>query len=300
MDRQNHIRDWLNGKLDAEQEWELDHELATPGPWRDAYNEVLRMFENVHYSRDSRESSLAVAVDEHELEQAKSFMGRLLSMPTPHLGSKASLEAVATPKGLLFHITDPDDHRDERHDLVPYGTETFRWRDRILDMKFTLHEHDWGVDHRLHRRADDLCSLAYGTPHSRALEFALVVVEDLVGYWRDLLASAAHAFNEGLHTEDALDYKVNRLLRLRIHFSILARRLGDPALDFELDAADALLAEHKDGLLLISEREYQMSLDDGPVSTKDWWGFPLLLEQEVPRALVLSILEEMREKSRTS
>jgi hypothetical protein len=272
----------------------MEENVNAPGPWRDAYNEELRMFETVHYTRMSRTDGLSVAVDVHEMETAKSFSGRLLSMPAPHLGSKASLEAVATPDGLLFHITNPDIHEDERRRFVPYGAKQFRWWDRTLDITFTLQEYEPGTAERLRKRADDLCSLAYGTPHSRALEFALVVVEDLKGYWRDLLASASHAFTEALDTEDELDHLVNRLLRLRIHFDLLARRLCDPALDFELDEADDLLAAHKDGLLLISERAYRDSLEDGPVSPSSWWGYPLLLDQEVPRHMIENLLEQMR------
>lgn len=287
------VQGWLNNDLSPEEEWEVAEFVEAGGAWRDAYNEALQMFKNVHFTRSARRDSLRVAVDEHETKQAIAFGGLCLNMPMPHKGGGASLLAVRTPEGILFFTDIPNE--EQRCRLAPYGTKTFRWCDRVLDITFTMHEHDFGLSERMRHAANDVCQLAYGTGHSRAIEHCLNVIEDLQGYWVDVLANASHAFEEALEDTEDLEQQVMTLLSLRIHLGILARRLNDPALDFALDDADALLAPHKSGLLLLDERTYTRFIEGVTVKPESWWGFPLLLEEQVPRHLVLQTLKAMRD-----
>ena len=284
---------WLNGKLEGDEADEVHHQVtAHPregNPWRDALNEELSLFKNLHVRRRQRRDSLCVALDKHEISQAKRFNGLVLSMPLPH--RDASLEAVVSPEGLLLYVDEP--HEEVRVRLIPWGTTEFRWSDRVVDIIFQITEHTDPVEWRCTRAADDLCALAYGAGHSRALEHALNVIEDIKGFWLDQLATADHVFEEGLDGPEDLEHLVDRLLRLRIHLDILAKRLSDGYLDMELDEVDELLAKHKAGLLLLDDRTYYASLEDGPVSLQSWWGYPKLLEQRVPRAYVELALEEL-------
>ena len=277
------VNNWLNGKLSWEDESDVAGRVSgypRENPWRDAYNEALSMFKDVHHRRLGRGDSLRVALDEHEIKQAMAFGGLCLNMPIPHEGRDASLLAVLTPEGVLFFTDIP--HEERRSRLAPWGTKTFRWSDGVLDITFTLHECDFGVHTRMRQAATEVCSLAFGAGHSRAAEHVLNVIGHLQGYWVDVLANAAHAFKEALEDTRELEDQVATLLCLRVHLDILARRLSDPCIDFELEDADELLAKHKEGLLLLDERTYDRLTEEGPLDKHSWWGFPLLLEERVP------------------
>ena len=298
MDIKQTVEDWLNNKLEGEVAEEV-HDLVTAypregNPWRDALNEALSIFQDLRVARRSRRDSLGVALDEHEIDQAKRFGGCVLSMPLPH--RDASLEAVVTPEGILFHVEEP--HEEIRTWLVPWGTKEFRWSDRVVDITFQITERVDPVEWRCRQAANDICALAYGTGHSRALEHAVNVIEDIHGYWLDQLAMAEHVLEEGLLEESTeLEHQVASLLCLRIHLDILAKRMCDGYLDLMLEEVDELLAPHQAGLLALDDDRYQECLRSCVVSErtvmKSWWGYPALLEQQVPRAYLELALEEL-------
>jgi len=285
---------WLNNDLTEDEEWEMEDSIHDP-EWRAALNEVLSPFTKLHVWHRTRSESLSVALDEHELEQAQNFGGLFLNMPMPHRGPDVSLKATPSTKGVLVYVDDPQEKT--RCCLIPWGTKEFYWGDGVLNLTFTVTEEREPVNWKCQRAASELCSLAFGQGHSRALEHALNVIDQIKGFWLDRLASAAHAFEHGtLEDTDELELDVGSLLRLRIHMDILAERMCDGFLDMELIDMDKLLAPHKDGIFIIPSRPYELIMEEGPVSTGSWWGCRKRLDEQFPKWMLYQALDEARTK----
>lgn len=294
MDKQDALETvtrWLNHEL--VDDYEVNDLVRRDPEWRQALHDALAMFTRLRFFRRHRNDTLSVALDRNEIRQAERFHGLILNMPLPHEGDGAALKALLTPGGILFYADIPGEHTRTR--LCPWGAKEFVWRDRVLELTFELVEQEERQAWRRSRAANDVCALAYGAGHSRALEHALNTVDDLKGYWASHLANAAHAFDESLEEPDDLQEHLAMLVRLRVGLDVLARRLCDGILDFELAEADALLEQHKEGLLLLDD-EFWRYLDydeDGPVDKTKWWRFPQLLDEKVPTCVVLAALEEL-------
>lgn len=300
MTKNETIRAWLNNELkDEDLLWDLPDLVRRDPMWNEALHQELEMFSQLRFFKQRSRDTLAIARDEHEIDQAEDFRGLILNMPLPHEGPKASLKAVLGEKGIFFYADIP--YEERRIKLCRWGEQQFVWRDRVLNMTFQLVEQDLSPTTTRRRTADDICSLAFGTGHSRALEFALEVIEDIRGFWVDILANAAHSFEYGLEVVDEeQEHMVADLVRLRIHLDLLARRLRNGGLDLELGNVDELLFPHRAGTLVIDDRNYRRLLEEGDVSSSSWWGYPQHLDEVVPRALVLEVLESLRATTSTN
>src|SRR5690606_29316046 len=219
--------------------------------------------------------SLDVAHDEGERPSA----AMLLDLPLPHLGDGVRLRGRAFVGAVHFEV---EGGSSPRRALVGPG-DAFHLDDSVvgpIDAK-RLFEEPSRLDDAWHGVAS-VRSLALGNERSsRSLEVAKAVSSSLEsGTLLDGLKRAQDVFHSGADEDDESAWAL-AALEARLALEVLADRLDDPGLDEALERADAAAGPFGNGLLLISDADWQNATHDCEIEPQCWWGVRARLDERV-------------------